>query len=54
LTAAGPNENAEEVIDIVLRELLLLREVTEVELERVKNMLAGSIYANIERQSDRL
>ncbi len=41
-------------MEIVLRELLLLREIPEAELERVKNMLVGSIYANIERQCDRL
>lgn len=54
LTASGPNEAATEVIETVLREILLLREVTDAELDRVKNMLVGSIYANIERQSDRL
>jgi mitochondrial-processing peptidase subunit alpha len=54
LTAAGPNDAAGEVVETVLREILLLREVTDAELDRVKNMLVGSIYANIERQSDRL
>jgi predicted Zn-dependent peptidase len=54
ITASGPNDDAEEVIDIAIRELILLRDITESELERVKNMLVGSIYANIERQSDRL
>ena len=54
LTASGPNESASEVIEVALRELLLLRSVSEGELERVKNMLVASIYANIERQSDRL
>ena len=49
------NEQAKEVIAVTLRELALLRErVPEEELERAKNILIAGIYANVERQSDRL
>jgi predicted Zn-dependent peptidase len=38
-----------------VKELSKLREpIPEEELERAKNILIASIYANIERQSDRL
>lgn len=38
-----------------MKELSRLREpIPEEELERAKNILIASIYANIERQSDRL
>ena len=55
ISASGPHEEARQVVEVALRELSLLQEkIPEEELERAKNILIAGIYANVERQSDRL